>query len=401
MYKNINDYINIVGSRTISTLLKNARKLYEKRILNINSTFLGGGVCEILTSMMPLMNNLGLETEWRVIHGTLPYYNITKKMHNGLQSGDVDFSPEEKSLYLSTNFDYSLYTNFDHDIVVIHDPQPLPLASMVNQYQPWIFRCHIDLSNPNKKLWEFLEPFILRYSKVIVSREEYKRPGLPVDQVVIQPAIDPLTPKNRYMSKDEAADILKDMIPLDKPFISQISRMDVWKDPEGLLEIFRKVKEKVDCRLLYCFNAATDDPEGAMILNKIKEKAKDLIDTGDVLFVIGDNPLVVNAIQTYSGVVVQKSTREGFGLVVTEALWKGTPVVASNVGGIPSQIIDNETGYLVDPYNFDGFADRIIELLKNKKKGEEFGIAAREHVRENFLVTRLMNDYMELFLELL
>ena len=395
MIKKIEQYIPIVGDAIVSNLIKKSKKLINKKILNINSTFIGGGVSEILKSLVPLVNNIGIDSEWRVLHGNPDFYNISKKIHNGLQGSNVTFSDEEKKLYLETNEEYCTYTDIKHDFVIIHDPQPLPIAQYIHQKQPWIWRCHIDLSEPNKDLWNFLKPLIFRYDIIIVSREEYKKNDLPIEQTIISPAIDPLIEKNLICNEENAKYLFKKYgIPTDKPLISQVSRMDIWKDPEGLLEIFRKVKEKVDCRLLYCYNSAPDDPEGEIILNRIKEKCKDL--KNDVLFYGGENARLVNAVQTFSNVIVQKSIKEGFCLAVTEALWKGTPVVASNVGGIPSQIIDGETGYLVNAYDYNGFSDKIVELLKNKNLSKEIGMKAREYVKNNFLVTRLIDDYLNL-----
>jgi trehalose synthase len=402
MSKRLEDYLKIVDDKIIANIFKKARRLQlNKKILNLNSTFIGGGVAEILDSVVPLMNNIGLNYGWRVLHGCPDFYNITKKFHNGLQGDDVCLSKKEKDLYLKINEEFSSYTHINHDFVIIHDPQPLPMAYYMKQDQPWICRIHVDLSNPNKKLWEFLKSFIFHYNVLIVSREEYKKKDLPIEQRVISPAIDPLSPKNVSISKNVINRYIKELdIPIDKPIITQVSRMDKWKDPEGVLNIYEKVKEKVDCRLLYCFNMASDDPEGMDIYNKVIEKAGDLVERRDIIMISKDDKLMVNAIQNISDVIVQKSTKEGFCLAVTEGLWKSKPVVASNVGGIPSQIIDGETGYLLDPYDYDGFADRIIELLRNKKLGKTMGKNAKEFVRQNFLTTRLIDDYLNLLLDL-
>jgi trehalose synthase len=290
----------------------------------------------------------------------------------------------------------------DHDCVIVHDPQPLPIIIFYQKKQPWIWRCHIDLSEPDPGLWDFLKRFMLRYDLIIVSSERYKKKNLPVEQRVIPPAIDPLASKNIDLPQDMIAKYLKQAkIPLDKPIITQVSRMDKWKDPEGVLEVYERVRRKVDCRLLYCCNLATDDPEGMDIYSRMHEKTRELRKRKDILFVLGNNEFLVNAVQTYSDVVIQKSTREGFCLAVTEALWKGTPVVGSNIGGIPLQIIDGKSGYLADPYDYQGFADRIIALLKNKKLADKIGGNAREFVRRNFLITRLMGNYLDLINELI
>ncbi|MGA1868890.1 MAG: glycosyltransferase [bacterium] len=401
MLRMLEDYIEVVGDTIIADIHKKARKLYNKHIIQINSTFIGGGVAEILSCLVPMMNDVGIDTGWRVVHGNAAFYNITKKIHNGLQSAPIQLSNMEKKLYGEVNEEFASYTHIGHDCVIMHDPQPLPLIYYFKKRQPWIWRCHIDLSDPNRELWEFLKNFMLRYDVIIISREEYKKKDLPVEQRVIPPAIDPLSIKNRIMSKRDIASYIKNTcIPTDKPIITQVSRMDIWKDPEGVLEIYNKVREKVDCRLLYCYNLASDDPEGIEIYNRILEKAKDMVKKNDVLFVMGNNEFLVNAIQSISSVIIQKSTKEGFCLAVTESLWKAKPVVASRVGGIPSQIIDGVTGFLIEPYDYQGFADRIITLLRNKKLAEEMGQRAREFVRENFLVTRLMGNYLDLINEL-
>jgi trehalose synthase len=402
MLRRIEDYISVAGHEVIADLHRKAKKLYHKHVIHFNSTFLGGGVAEILSRFIPLMNDVGVESGWRVLHGNASFYELTKKFHNGLQSADITFTEEEKKLYYDVNQGFSSYTHIDHDCVVVHDPQPLPIILNFSKQQPWIWRCHIDISNPNEKLWEYLKAFLLRYDVIIISSKDYRKKDLPVDQRVIPPAIDPLSLKNRELSEKEIAEYIKHAeIPTDKPIITQVSRMDLWKDPEGVLEIYKRVREKVDCRLLYCYNLATDDPEGMEIYTRLYEKAKEYVKNNDVIFVMGNNETLVNAIQTFSDVIIQKSIKEGFCLAVTEALWKATPVVASRVGGIPQQIHDKKTGFLLDPYDIDGFADVIIKLLKDKKYANEIGKAGKEFVRKNFLLTRLMSNYLDLIHELM
>jgi len=398
MLRSVGDYIDIVGAEVISKIYKKANKLYGKRIANVNATFLGGGVAEILGRMVPLMGDIGLDAEWRTIHGSPAFFDITKSFHNALQGGPITLTEQTKNIYLDINQEYANFSHLNrYDCVVVHDPQPLPLIKFYRKQQPWIWRCHIDISEPNKELWEFLKKFIIRYDAIIISSEKYRKADIPVPQIVIPPAIDPLSLKNRELSQEEIMKYIKESnIPTDKPIITQVSRMDIWKDPEGVLEVFKLVKEKVDCRLLYCYNLATDDPEGMQIYERVYKKAKKFVDDGDVLFVVGNNELIVNAIQRFSTVIIQKSTREGFGLVVAEALWKGKPVVAGNVGGIPNQITDGKTGFLVDPYNYKVCAERVERLLKDPKLSEKMGKAAKESVREKFLTTRLISDYLDL-----
>lgn len=402
MLRSVGDYIDIVGAEVISKIYKKANKLYGKRIANVNATFLGGGVAEILGRMVPLMGDIGLDAEWRTIHGSPAFFDITKSFHNALQSGTITLTEQMKNIYLDINQEYANFSHLNkYDCLIVHDPQPLPLIKFCRKQQPWIWRCHIDITDPNKELWEFLKRFIIRYDAIIISSEKYRKNDIPVPQIVIPPAIDPLSLKNRDLSQAQIMKYMQESnIPTDKPIITQVSRMDLWKDPEGVLEVFKLVKEKVDCRLLYCYNLATDDPEGMEIYERVHKKAKKFVKNGDVLFVVGNNELLVNAIQRFSTVIIQKSTKEGFGLVVAEALWKEKPVVAGNVGGIPSQITDGKTGFLVDPHDYKVCAQRVTTLLKDPKLSQEMGKAAKESVRKKFLTTRLISDYLDLIAEM-
>ncbi len=402
MLRSLDDYIDIVGPAPIYSVFSKVKKLYSKRICHLNATFLGGGVAEILSRLVPLMNEAGLSAEWQTIHGSPAFFDVTKRFHNALQGAPLRLSENKKNLYLEVNQEFLKFTRLDHDCVVVHDPQPLPVVKFHRKTQPWLWQCHIDISDPPEELWGFLEKFMIRYDVIILSNERYRKKDLPIDQRVIHPAIDPLSLKNRDLSN---ADIQRyarrQHIPTDKPLIAQISRMDPWKDPQGVLEVYKRVKEKVDCRLLYCYNLATDDPQGMDIYQQIRQKADALVKSGDVLFVVGNNDVLVNAIQRLADVIIQKSTKEGFGLTVTEALWKRKPVVASNVGGIPLQIQDGETGYLLEPDDYDGFAERIVKILKDPAHAKDLGDKANSYVREHFLITRLLSDYLDLLGELL
>lgn len=399
----LEDYKDIVGVKVIGEIHKKASRLYGKHVLHINSTYQGGGVAEILNSLVPLMNDVGLDAGWRILHGNPDFFSITKKFHNALQGEPIHFTALKERLYMQANEDFSSFTHIDHDCVIVHDPQPLPLIKYYKKRQPWIWRCHVDLSNPNDQIWQYLTTFILRYDTLILSNERYRKDDLPVDQRIIYPAIDPLTLKNVNISDKAALQYLKKFgVEMDKPIIIQISRYDKWKDPEGVTRVFELVRRKVDCRLLLCGNVATDDPEGQDILEQVKEAAKDLIETGDVVLMtdpVCSNHFFINALQRLSSVIVQKSIKEGFCLAVTEALWKGTPVVASNIGGIPLQISDGENGFLVEPNDDQGFADRIVEILKNPDLATEIGGKAKDVVRERFLITRLLSDYLDLLKE--
>jgi trehalose synthase len=398
---NLENYRNIIGDKTVSEIYRKVRKFYGKHIVHINSTTYGGGVAEMLDSLIPLMNKVGIDTGWKILHGTPDFFTITKKFHNALQGESINLTEMKKRLYMQANEDFSIYAHIiDNDYIIIHDPQPLSLIKFFRKRQPWIWRCHIDLTSPNKETWEFLKEFILKYDMVIISSEKYRNKDLPVEQRIIHPAIDPMSSKNMEISDKFITKYLKKFnIPNDKPIITQISRFDKWKDPEGVVDVFKIVKEKIDCRLILCGSMATDDPEGMIIYERLKQKEKKLIENNDLILIISDseNNIRVNVLQRISDVLIQKSLREGFGLTVTEALWKEKPVVASNAGGIPLQIKDGENGFLLDPYNKEGFADRIIKILEDPKLAKEIGRKGKEHVRNNFLITRLLSDYLDLF----
>jgi len=400
--KNIDEYLPIVGERIVGNIYQKAHKLINRHIVHINSTAHGGGVAEILNNLVVLMNDIGVDTGWRVLIGTSDFFTVTKKFHNALQGNSINLTENKKRLYLETNERFSRFTHLDHDCVIVHDPQPLSLIRFNKKVQPWIWRCHIDITKPNKEVWDFIKPYILRYDLIVISSKKYKKKEIPIEQRVIYPSIDPLSPKNMNLSENLITKILKkNNIPMDKPIITQVSRFDPWKDPEGVLKVFEHVKEKVDCRLIFCYNMAPDDPEGIIVYKKIERKAQKYLKKGDVLFVLGDNQILVNVLQRISSVIIQKSIREGFGLTVAESEWKGTPVVASNIGGIPEQVQDGETGFLVEPHDLDGCAERIITLLKDPKLAQEMGKKGHEFIKENFLITRHLDDYLTLLIDVL
>ena len=376
--------------------------LLGKHILHINSTYQGGGVAEMLQTLVPLMNDIGLDAGWRILHGNPDFFDITKKFHNALQGQPINITDIKKQLYIQNNENFSIYTHIEHDFIVVHDPQPLALLKFYKKQQPWAWRCHIDLSEPDNGLWEFLKTFILKYDTVIVSNEFYKKEDLPVEHQIFTPAIDPLSTKNKDVNPDQIWKTLKRFnIPTDKPLLTQISRFDKWKDPIGVVEVFKRVKEKIDCRLILCGSMAADDPEGWTLYEKVRKKANKHLETGDIILITSENNFLVNVLQRISAVIIQKSIREGFGLTVTEALWKEKPVVASDVGGIPLQIKDNVNGFLVPANDTDGFADRIVTLLKDQKLAKELGKNGKQVVKDNFLITRLLSDYLDLFHEFL
>ena len=398
--RTLEDRRPIVGDAVISGLYRRAASLRGKRVLHVNSTYQSGGVAEMIVSLVPLMNSIGIDTCWNILHGDDKFFAITKNFHNALQGQAVAFSGEEKDLYIRTNEAFSGQMTIDHDLVVIHDPQPLPLIRFYRKSQPWVWRCHVDLSNPDPALWEFLKDFILDYDRMVISHENYRRRGMTMEQWICRPAIDPLSEKNRDLSGSEIAGLLaKYGVPTDKPLVTQISRFDKWKDPQGVVEVFCEVRKHVDCRLVLCGSMAPDDPEGREIYRQVEDAARSLIDAGDVILITAEDHLLVNALQRASAVILQKSLREGFGLTVTEGLWKGRPVIASRVGGIPLQIEDGVTGFLLAPADTEGFARRVRQILKNPELGERLGRAGKEHVRQHFLITRLLSDYLDMLNE--
>jgi len=389
------DYKNIVGQKKINEIVREARPLRGKYVVHVNATYYGGGVAEILDSLVHLMNDVGIRAGWRVLKGSTPFFEVTKLFHNGSQGAKIKLSARMRRMYEEINMRNSIFMHLEKsDAVIIHDPQVLPLIKYYKKNQPWLWRCHIDITKPNVKLWNYLKQYIELYDGMIVSDKCYLKSDISIPQTIIMPSIDPLNEKNRYLSPAKVKSILSEMgVKTNKPIVSQISRYDPWKDPLGVLEAFRIIRKKVNCQLVLLGNTATDDPEGMVVYNKVKERAKKMDDV-TLLLNIGNNDLGVNALQRASDVVLQKSIREGFALTVSEALWKGTPVVGGNVGGIPNQIIDGKNGYLVN--SAEECAERTIELLRGKKARETMGRLGREHVREHFLITRHLLDYIKL-----
>jgi trehalose synthase len=393
----LEDYRDIVGDEVIAEIYRLAKPLYGRRVLHINSTYYGGGVAEILFSLVPLLNCAGLDADWRILRGTPEFFAITKKFHNAVQGESIRMTDIKASLYLENNEHFAAYCKIDADCVFIHDPQPLPLIRFYKKRQPWVWRCHVDLSHPNPDLWHFLKGFVLAYDRIIVSDEQYVQKDLPTAYSIIDPAIDPLSTKNRDIPEELIERTLsKYGIPTDKPLITQISRFDKWKDPVNVVRVFERVRKQCACRLVLCGSMAADDPEGWEIFEKTREAAQPYLDDKEVILLTTEDNILVNALQRKSAVILQKSTREGFGMTVTEALWKGTPVVASNVGGIPRQIEDGKTGFLLDPMDLDGFADRICILLHHPNVGRQVSALSREFVRKHYLITRHVIDDLRL-----
>lgn len=393
----LNRYKNFCKKEELDLICARACKLAGKHIVFVSSTYQGGGVAELLNSLIFLFDDIGIKVGWRILHGTIDFFVVTKKIHNALQGGEINLSQRKKKLYIETNRRFSIYTHLDHDMVVVHDPQPLPLIDFYQKTQPWIFRSHIDVTQANSAAWTYVKTFINKYDRVIVSKEEYKR-DLQIPYTIIRPAIDPLSMKNRYVTPTTIKKILaKYEINTDKPIIAQISRFDKWKDPLGVIKIFEKVRMKIDCNLVLLGSLASDDPEGSAVYEKTLKKAKKSKFGSDIKILLVNSDILVNCLQRQASVIIQKSIKEGFGLVVAEALYKGTPVVASDVGGIPLQIIDEFNGYLIKPDNLQGFAEKVILLLKDKELRVKLGKNGAEHIKNNFLITRLLSDWISVF----
>lgn len=386
----VEDYEPFIGAKSIERILKKAEPLRDMHIANINSTYYGGGVAEMLSSLTLLMNSVGIKTGWRVIQGSPDFFSITKKIHNALQGKDINLSHRKMKIYEEVIYENCIRNHLYHDLVIIHDPQPLPMINHYRRRGPWIWRCHVDLTSPNPQVWEYLTPFIEKYDAVILSSRAYER-KLRTPQVVFVPAINPFSTTNRNMRVDEVEERLAHYkIPTDLPLVVQISRFDRWKDPEGVIKAFKIARKKVDATLVLLGNVATDDPEGAEVYQSLMDAREERI-----IILSHQDTALVNALQREAAVVLQKSLREGFGLTVAEAMWKGTPVIGGDVGGIRLQIEDGENGYLVS--TVEEAAERIVRLLKDKELRMRMGKKAKESVKKRFLLSRYLEQYLDLF----
>lgn len=385
----IDDYAQYVGQETVARVKEKAKAIQHLHITHVNSTYYGGGVAVLLGSLTLLMNSLGIKTGWRVIQGSPDFFSITKKMHNALQGGEINLSDLKQEIYENVVYENAVRNHLTHDRVIIHDPQPLPIVKHYTKRGPWIWRCHIDLSNPNRELWEYLQQYVERYDAVIFSLKEYAQ-DLDTPQVFFMPAIDPFSIKNKEMSDEEIQERLDHYdIPTDLPIVTQISRFDRWKDPQGVIDAFDQARQQIDATLVLLGNVATDDPEGAEVYQSLLDRREKRIK-----IISQEDTALVNALQRRSAVVLQKSKREGFGLTVTEAMWKGTPVIGGNVGGIRYQIEDGENGYLVS--TVEEAADRIVKLVQDEDLRQRMGEKARQTVKEKFLMIRLVEQHLDL-----
>ncbi|MDD4294099.1 MAG: glycosyltransferase [Candidatus Omnitrophica bacterium] len=394
----IDSYRDIAPKGTIDLIYNLVNRLKGRSLLHVNSTKLGGGVAEMLLRLVPLFNNLGIQTRWEIIQGTPLFYQTTKSFHNALQGQPQIITDEMFNEYKKVNQKNARNISFDSDVAIIHDPQPAAFIYKKPKKAKWLWRCHIDVSRPNRKVWNFLREYVARYDGAIFSLPSFAQ-KLAIPQFLVYPSIDPLSDKNKELPRAQINSVLdKYAIPRDKPIILQVSRFDRFKDPLGVIKAYELVKKHNECCLVLAGGGATDDPEGLQVLNEVKEAAgndKDIF----VLDLPPDANLEINAFQRAATIILQKSVKEGFGLTVAEGMWKGKPVIGGAVGGINVQIVYGRTGYTVN--SIEGCAYRIRYLLNNPLALNELGENAKEYIRRNFLITRHLCDYLALMIKML
>jgi trehalose synthase len=402
-HKALADYATIATRGLMDEIRRLAEPLHGKRVVHLSATAFGGGVAEINYTLVPLMQSAGLETEWRIIRGADEFFNVTKTIHNALQGNPQGLSLEQQAIFRRYNEENARDFSDEYDFVVVHDAQP---ASMIDWHAGsranWIWRCHIDLSTPNRQVLDFLLPSIRRYSAAIFHRRDYVPDDAELRNAFIwPPAIDPLAPKNMALSPEDAAYIVDQFgIDVSRPLLTQVSRFDPWKDPLGVIDAYRLVKEAhPDVQLALVGSMAHDDPEGWDYYNQTVSYAGGDPDIYILSNLNNVGSVEVNAFQVHSAVVLQKSIREGFGLTVSEALWKGRPTVAGRVGGIVDQITHEESGWLVS--SSSECAHACLQVLDDPERARRFALAGKEHVRRHFLTPRLLRDWLALFNRLL
>jgi trehalose synthase len=390
--RSLASYLNIVPIHILEALDREAEKLRGARILQLNATPYGGGVSELLRSGVPLLAHLGLDVHWQVITGDEPFFRVTKAIHNGLQGDSRTLTQAERDAYVATSARNAELLDDGYDFVVVHDPQPAAMLPLLGKgTAKWVWRCHIETSAPNPDTWAFLRGFLCDYDAAVFTLRDFIPPDLPIERVaVVPPAIDPLSPKNLPLARVTARQVLDWIgVRLDTPLVTQVSRFDPWKDPLGVIEAYRLARQEVaGLQLALVGSMALDDPEGWDLYRELQREAS--ADHAIKLFtnLTGVGNIEVNAFQRLSSVVLQKSIREGFGLVVSESLWKGTPVVAGRAGGIPLQMADGTGGILVD--STEATAQALVDLLCDRDRAEALGRAGRERVHEHFLLPRLL-----------
>jgi trehalose synthase len=391
--RTIQDYEPVIGKQRVNQLYRLAEPLRHLRFVNVNSTRSGGGVAEILTQLVPLFNSLDLQARWEVMEGTPDFFDITKRMHNALQGQRQPFSEKDIASYRMTNTYNQKLLDLEAEVVIVHDPQPAALVEARRAEQVWIWRCHIDLSHPMRRVWHFLRRYVLSFDGTIFSLPSFVQ-RLPIPQFMIAPSIDPLSDKNIDLSPEEVDQTLYSLgVPRDKPLLLQVSRFDRFKDPIGVIRAYQMVKRNLDCRLVLAGGPATDDPESEAVLAEVMERASGDPDV-HVLLLPPDSNRIINALQRAADIIIQKSIKEGFGLTVAEAMWKGKPVIGGAAGGITLQIREGHNGFLV--HSVEGCAYRIRYLLHRPELRRRMGETACENVRQNFLLTRNLRDYLTL-----
>jgi len=399
-HKTLTDYTHIVGKELTEKIRELAEPLQGKRVLHVSATAFGGGVSEILYTLVPLMRDVGLDAHWHVIFGKEEFFNATKLLHNSLQGAEETLSDEQWTIFDEINQLNAEGLQGEWDVVIVHDPQPIGLRrGALEKGRRWIWRCHIDLSTPNPAPIARLLPMIEEYDASVWHLPDYVPNGMGAHRdavTIMPPAIDPLSPKNMAFSPEDAAFVCRQFgIDVDRPLVTQVSRFDPWKDPIGVIDAYREVTEQVpEAQLAMVGSMATDDPEGMEYFQKTFEYAGGDDDIKILSNLNNVGAIEVNAFQSQSDICLQKSIREGFGLTVTEALWKGRPTVAGNVGGIPLQIEDGVSGYLVGSPS--ECAQRCIEILRDPELGKELGRKGKEHARRQFLTPRLLRDWLSL-----
>ncbi len=388
----LQDYVEVVSQEVIDELRKIAERVQHLHLQNINSTSVGGGVAEILTRMVPLLRELGVQTSWDIIKGDDAFFNVTKAFHNALHGAPAEITDEMFEIFRATTEMNCRETPITGDVVLVHDPQPIGLISRKAEAGGgWIWRCHIDVSTPHRKLWSFLQSYVEQYDASLFSMPDFAQ-QLSIPQYMVPPSIDPLSDKNKELTASEIETVLqKYHLDPARPILTQISRFDRLKDPIGVIASYRMVKRRYNCQLVLAGGGAPDDPEGMDVLNEVQEQAAEDPDI-HVLLLPPFSDLEINALVRASTIVFQKSIREGFGLTVSEALWKKKPVIGGAVGGIKLQVINGVNGFLV--YSPEGAATRALQLLADPAMRLSMGEAGREHVRQNFLLTRHVKDYL-------
>jgi trehalose synthase len=393
----INQYSGISPKGDLLLIRKLSEKLKGKSFLHVNSTREGGGVAEILNRMIPLLLDMGIDARWEVLEGDAEFFDFTKKTHNALQGNKEKFTKKMWDYYYEVNKRNRKNLDLSADAVLIHDPQPAPLINFRprSENDLWMWRCHIDVSRPMKSVWTNLSKYVKQYDTAIFSVSKFAKSMPKVDEFIVTPSIDPLSDKNRELTVEEINEVSERFgIPRDKPIILQVSRFDRFKDPIGVINAYKIVKKYNDCQLILAGSPASDDPEGEAILNEVKEYAGNDDDI-HILMMPPDFHKEVNALQRMSDVILQKSIKEGFGLTVSEAMWKEKPVIGGAVGGIPLQIVHGITGFVV--YSAEGAAFRIRQYLNNPEMARRMGQQGKEYVRNNFLITRQIRDYLSLW----